>query len=1139
MAFVVSRTELPSGTVTFLFTDIEGSTSMLQRLGSSYEPVLEAHRELLRVVFAESGGHEIATEGDSFFVAFSSAVGAVAAAMHAQLALRAQPWPAGGTVRVRIGIHTGDALPTGDNYTALAVHQAARVSGAAHGEQILVTQATRDLVADHPLDGATLVDLGEHMLKDLARPLRLFQVTHPDLPAEFPPIRSLSVRPNNLPAQLTSFIGRDTEVRDVGKLFDASRLVTLTGGGGVGKTRLALEVAEAALDSYADGVWLIELGAITDVDLVAPAAAAALRVREDSAGVGASLGGAEAARSFEASLLDALRHKHTLLLLDNCEHLIDAVAALVELILQRCPLVSILATSREPLGLRAESAWRVPSLSVPSEGAYAEELLSFPAVRLFTERAHNVHPDFVVDYADAPFVVDICRRLDGIPLALELAAARVDVLSVGQIAHRLDDRFRLLVGGSRTALERQQTLRATIDWSYDALSGPEQRLLDRLSVFVGGFGLNAAESVCGDGSDDVLELLSALVRKSLVVVEQQRGPARYHLLDTIRQYARDKLIERDEGSELRERHFGYFRELAERTGAFVVYQLEPADARLLDDVERELDNLRAALEWSRGRPEGLAMAVALATFGLARGHVSESAGWIEQGLERTPDLTESLRAEALVALSRLAFSSGDLERAATTAAEALALSREIGWQRGIVEALLWLGWCRWGANDASAARDLGEQSLEISREASDAVMIRSALYLLGRVEMLAPRLPEAQAYLEEDLALARSIGATSVYTTLHGLAWISVLRRQHDEAEMILDDAEARVLLGEAARLALAVGDLYWVSMTEGDMMGWLAYLSRDLDEAARCFDSAVVTARDHPRAVAFGTSWIAQLAIETATDAAAFDALEDRLVASRDVAHVWTATVVKGTRALLEGRVGDGERLAAEAIAEAPVGYLAGMWFGVQMLVATYLRGSAGSLVDALRAEADRFPNEIGYRAALAIGYVEAGRLDDAASEFDTFARQGFPTGALPMPRFQTLAFLADVCAALEAADHAPLLYARLRPFEGRLVAIGPAACYGSVSRHLGRLATVIGRWDDAARHFDDALHRNRRIGAGPFVAFTQRDYARMLSKRGRAGDAERAAVLLTEALTTADRLEMRGLERECQAAMKMLDGG
>ncbi|HSG44870.1 MAG TPA: adenylate/guanylate cyclase domain-containing protein, partial [Anaerolineales bacterium] len=551
---------LPSGTVTFLFTDIEGSTKLSQEHPDEMPALLARHNEILNQAIEAHNGYVFQIVGDSFSASFHSASDALNATMDAQLALQSETWnPA--PIKVRMGIHTGTAQLDADNqysgYKILASTQ--RIMSAGHGGQILISSATHELVRDMLSKDSTLLDLGEKQLKDLLRPEHLYQLNISGLATTFPPLKTLDSYPTNLPTHLTSFIGRENEIAEVGQDLSEHRLVTLTGSGGTGKTRLSLQVAADMLDSFPKGVWFVELAPITDPELIPQTILTAIGIKEQEGKTPLDL------------LKEYLSEKRTLIVLDNCEHLISASARVVNELLRAAPKIKVLASSREALGVRGEASYPVPSLTLPNikHLPAIEHLSQYEAVRLFIDRALLVNPSFEVDKDSAPFLAQICYRLDGIPLAIELAAARVKILSVEQISKRLDDRFRLLTGGARTALPRQQTLRALIDWSYDILGENEQLLLCRLSVFAGGWTLEAAEEVCdGDGieSFDVLDLLSQLVNKSLVVVAERSrsGETRYRMLETIRQYARDKLLEASDADSVREKHLAYFVQLAKQ-----------------------------------------------------------------------------------------------------------------------------------------------------------------------------------------------------------------------------------------------------------------------------------------------------------------------------------------------------------------------------------------------------------------------------------------------------------------------------------------------------------------------------------------------------------------------------------------------
>jgi predicted ATPase/class 3 adenylate cyclase len=587
----------PSGTVTFLFTDIEGSTKIAQEHRAAWEGLRRRHHAILEQAMEKNGGHVFQIIGDAFCVAFPTAGEALNAAVEAQRRLQAEPW---GQVRlrVRMGIHTGTAQAGGDvdrsggysGYSAMA--RAQRVMSTAYGEQILVSTTTADLLQGELPNGVALLDMNEHRLKGLLNPEHLWQVLAADLVQEFPALQSLNSIPNNLPLQLTSFIGREKELAEIKTLVDHNRLVTLTGSGGVGKTRHALQVSAEVLDAFPDGAWLVELASVSDAALVVPTVAAALGVREVQG------------RPLVAALEDHLRNKSLLLLLDDCEHMLGACAQLVDDLLHACRHLKILVSSREALAIDGEVAFRVTSLSLPDPHHLPalETLSQYDSVRLFIERAIAVKSDFVISNDNAPAVAQVCSRLDGIPLAIELAAARVKGLSVEQIAQRLDDRFRLLTGGSRTALPRHRTLRAMIEWSYDLLSEPERALLRQLAVFIGDWTLEAAEAVsapqpgAGAATTDVLDLLLRLVDKSLITPQEQAGQTRYRMLETIREFAVERLSESGEEQRLRERHLEFFLHFSEEAAPRLRGAQQWIWLRQLGD---EYENLRAALEWAR------------------------------------------------------------------------------------------------------------------------------------------------------------------------------------------------------------------------------------------------------------------------------------------------------------------------------------------------------------------------------------------------------------------------------------------------------------------------------------------------------------------------------------------------------------
>jgi predicted ATPase/class 3 adenylate cyclase len=732
--------DLPTGTVTFLFTDIEGSTRLWEQHPEAMRHALARHDALLRHAIATHAGQVFKTIGDQFCAAFATAPGALAAALTAQQALGAELWGEVGPLRVRMALHTGAAEQRDGDYFGPPLNRVARLLAVGHGDQILLSAATAEAARAALAAGASLRDLGSHRLKDLQQPEHLFQLLHPSLPAEFPPLRSLEAFAHNLPAQLTSFIGREAAIAEVKQFLATTRLLTLTGSGGCGKTRLALQVAADLLEVYADGVWLVELAALGDPALVPQAVATALGVRE------------QPGRPLTATLTDYLRPKSLLLILDNCEHLLAACAQLADALLRSCPRLRMLASSREALGIGGEQTYRVPSLSLPDARHLPplERLRDFEAVQLFSDRARLSQATFALTPANAPAVAQVCQRLDGIPLAIELAAARVKALPVEKLNERLDDMFRLLTGGSRTALPRQQTLRALIDWSYDLLTPSERALLRRLSVFAGGWTLEAAEAVgVGEGVEawEVLDLLTALVEKSLVQYTERGGEERYRLPETVRQYARDRLLEAGEAATVRERHLEFFLNWAEQGPDW-------------ERIETEHDNLRTALAWTVAQRQGevgLRLCDALWWFWFVRGYLGEGREHLT-GMLALPgaEARTAARANALQSAGMLARRQGDYGAARALLEESLAIRRELGDKGGIASALGSLGWAAHDQGDQGAARALFGESLAIDRELGD----KGALSLmgLGCVAREQGEYGAARALLEESLAIFREVG---------------------------------------------------------------------------------------------------------------------------------------------------------------------------------------------------------------------------------------------------------------------------------------------------------------------------------------------------------------------------------------------
>jgi predicted ATPase/class 3 adenylate cyclase len=816
--------ELPTGTVTFLFTDIEGSTRLLQFLGEQWQPVLENHNRLLRRAIRDSGGIDLRTEGDAFFAVFRSAPAAVKAVVAAQRALAEHPWPPDAAIRVRMGMHTGEGAVGGDDYVGLDVHRAARIAATGHGGQVLVSSTTSELVRSDLPNGLGLRDLGRHRLKDLARPERIYQLTIDGLPAEFPPISSLET-PTNLPRQRTSFGGRERLVTRVKELLKGPGLLTLTGAGGSGKTRLALQAAGELLDDYPDGVFLVELAPITDPGLVPSSIADATGVR------------AEGRRPVLDTLKDQLPDRETLLVMDNFEQVLEA-APVVSGLLSAAPRLRIMATSREPLHIAGEQELEVPPLDLPDAGRPApDDLVRSEAAALFVQRAMAVDPDFQVTVENAVALAELCIRLDGLPLAIELAASRIKLLSPQDILERLERRLELLTGGPVDLPARQRTLRDAIGWSYDLLDETERALFRRLSVFAGGWTLQAGEPIADPGAElgrDVLGILGSLVDKSLI--QRMAAPSkavRFGMLETIREFGMEQLETAGEAASTRNRHAVHFLNVAE---AAEPHLRGVEQKRWLDQLELDHDNIRAALRHAIDSEEakvGLRLVGALWRFWHMRGHLAEGRIWAEEVLalpgssaitpERGKALTalgglaywqedipatrrayedaldiarelgdRSAEAEGLYNLSYPPAYEGDFTGAVASLVQAQALFEELGVRRGVADSMWLMAIVARLEGDTPAARARVEESLRIHREIGDRFGTTDALHVLGRIALAEGDLATAEASFLEALENDEEVGnRTGMGIVLDNLAARASAEGRHLRAVRLGGASEA------------------------------------------------------------------------------------------------------------------------------------------------------------------------------------------------------------------------------------------------------------------------------------------------------------------------------------------------------------
>ena len=790
--------QLPTGTVTLLFTDIEGSTQLLQQLGDRYASVLTECRRLLRAAFQQWNGYEVDTQGDAFFVAFARATDAVSAAVAGQRALANHPWPEGSVVGVRMGLHTGEPSLVSEGYVGIDVHHAARIMSATRGGHILLSQATRDLVEHHLPGGVSLRDMGEHRLKDLQRPSHLFQLVIAGLPTGFPLLKTLDTCPNNLPVQPTPLIGREKEVDAIGQLIrrEDVRLVSLTGPGGMGKTRLALQVAAELCDLFAAGVYFVDLAPISDSTLVIPAIAQAIGIWE------------QGSLPLLERLKQELRQKRMLLLLDNFEQVVDAAIEVADLI-AACPQLKLVVTSRTVLRIRAEREFVVPPLSLPGPAQVPDiaALSHYEAIALFVQRAQAVRPDFRLTALNAPTVVAIAARLDGLPLAIELAAARMKLLSPEALLARLSQRLHVLTGGPRDVAARHQTLSNTIEWSYNLLDTQEQQLFWRLSICVGGCTLEAVEAMCAtlvNEAEPVLDTMASLVDKSLLQQREQGTGAepRFVMLETIREYALERLSAGGEMEMVRNAHASYFLVLAERVNA----ALAGSDYIMwLDRLEQEHDNLRAAMHWSLEQVEdrkefALRLAGALRSFWYSRGYLSEGLDFLERILVQRDGVAAPVAAKAIYAAARLYEARGDYDRAEPLIIESLALYRELGDIASIAYALHLQADIAWRRGNLDVAHSQAEESLAVFMQLDDKGAIAGLLLHLGALAADQGEYAMARTHLKESLAINRELeDKSSIADSLFNLARASFFSGD--------DLASARTLLEESLALFNELGD--------------------------------------------------------------------------------------------------------------------------------------------------------------------------------------------------------------------------------------------------------------------------------------------------------------------------------------------
>jgi predicted ATPase/class 3 adenylate cyclase/DNA-binding CsgD family transcriptional regulator len=914
--------ELPTGTVTLLLADVEGSTRLWETQRDEMTAAFAVlDHALSNLLAARNGVRPVEQgEGDSFVVAFARATDAVACALDLQRAPLAP-------IRLRIGVHTGEVqLRDEANYIGPTINRTARIRDLAHGGQTVLSGITEGLVADTLPQDAWLTDLGTHELRGVPRPERVLQLCHPDLRNDFPPLRTTkSSAAQRLPLQPTSFVGRQAEINDVRQILAENQLITLTGAGGVGKTRLAVQIATEVANEYGEGIWYVDLAPITNPDVVPGAVMRALGLPD------------QPERSPMDALLGFIGDRRMLVVLDNCEHLLDSCATLVGAVLGSCPRVSLLATSREPIRAAGEVTWQVPSLSLTDE-----------AIDLFTVRARHVRPDFRISDDSADTVAEICARLDGMPLAIELAAARVRALSPAEILDSLHDRFRLLTGGARTAVRRQQTLRASVDWSHALLTGPERVLFRRLSVFLGGFDLDAAQAVAGDAEVEryqILDQLALLVDKSLVVAENTGGRTRYRLLETVRQYALEKLGESGEADSVRNRHRDYYTEMA----AALDNPAGPGPRVSIKRTESEIDNLRAAFAWSHESSDtelALALASSLQPLWITRGRLLEGLAWFDAALPdaytRHPEVAPAVHVRALANRAMVAAAAGaaaSLEQAD----RALAIAREIDDPALVVHALTacgavrvldaetaspffaegieraepladrwkvsqlmaWRAFGAFNAGDPGAARTAAEEGLDVADAIGDGFVARECRWLLACAQMWEGDLVGAIAQFDQ--VAAEADAALDVIFTLGGL---------HDRVHALAYHGDTDAATAAANISTSHAGALSgWYGYNVNWNYAWLvaALAAGDAAEAAEASKAGGPYLSESNRAIQ--SSFLAETALARGDLAEARRLAETSASATMGV-HQMLALTTRARIAVKQNEPGQAERDAYDALA-------------------------------------------------------------------------------------------------------------------------------------------------------------------------------------------------------------------------------
>jgi predicted ATPase/class 3 adenylate cyclase len=803
-------TNPPTGQVTFLFTDIEGSTKLAQQFPDSLPSALEKHHKILREAIESNNGFVFEIIGDAFCAAFENSIDAVKTSHDAQVNLNTEPWGEV-VIKARMGIHIGNVEWNGKRYMGyITLARTARVMSAAYGGQVLISEDAYNQLTEKEITEISYRDLGNRRLKDILQPIKIYQLISKGLPSDFPPLKTLDARPNNLPVQLTSFIGREEEIKKIKELLKNTHLLTLTGPGGAGKTRLSLQVGADIIDEFANGVWFVELAPITDSVLLPNEILKELGIKE------------EPNKTLDETLTGYLKDKEILIILDNCEHLIDACAILTENLLKACSKLKIIATSREALKCTGEQTYSILSLKTPNlkDELSLEQLSQYEAVSLFIERALAVNTKFRVTNVNAPALAGICSQLDGIPLAIELAAARVKVLTVEKIYERLNNRFSLLTGGKRTALPRQQTLRALIDWSYDLLSQEEKILWSRLSVFNDGWTLESAEEICSDDKvkkEEIFDLLCALTEKSIIIFDEEKD--RYRILESLCQYGEERLKEVNEKDVILSKHLHYLMEFAESTEP----KLKGSKAKeWLDKLEIEHGNLQAAIDWSLkdgDNEEGARIAGALAKFWDTRGYYTTGRRHVENILNNMKEISKISKAKILNCSGLLAVPQGDYNHAKMYHEESLTLLIQLDDKHGIAATLNNLGNVADHQGDFELAQKYHKESLSLSRKLGDKHGIAVSLNNLANIVDYLGDIELAGKYHKESLELYSELAdKRGIASSLHNLGCVASEQGNYQQAQMYhIDSLYLRRVIGDKIGIAKSIQSLAKVAFDLSD----------------------------------------------------------------------------------------------------------------------------------------------------------------------------------------------------------------------------------------------------------------------------------------------------------------------------------